>query len=155
MAVKKHKRVVILASLFLLPCLWPQGISQQNLDALEDKINTILRENGHDYIRIIITTDESGTVKIHSYFLRELGNMEYPSKMTMVATLVGNSTQSRDWSASRLIFFETHKEIFGWVLIRECWDAVKVENFKDRIDFVMSKLKRDKNLFFHSPSLEF
>lgn len=133
----------VLALLIFTSFLCAQGVLQQELDVLEDEINMLLKKNGHEYITVIIKTDNSGIVEVQTYFLQDLGNLEIPSKMTLVATLVGNMTADRKWPSSRLIFFETQKDIYGWISIEDCREALKVENFKERIDFVLSKLKRD------------
>ena len=123
------------------PCI--QSVSDADLNRLEEEINSLLKKGGHDYLTTIITTDEKGEVKIQVYFLMELGNIEYPSKMTLVATLVGNLTADRNWPQSRLIFFETHKDIFGWITIKDCWEAAEIDSFQERIEFILSRLKRD------------
>ena len=138
----------LMAFLFFVCILLPlssktQSVSRAELDHLEDTINGLLKKRGHDNITTIVTGDDRGDVKIHAYFLQEFGNLEYPSKMTLVATLVGNLTADRNWPQSRLIFFETHKDIFGWVTIKDCWEAVEVDSFSERIEFILSRLKRD------------
>lgn len=128
---------------FSSSCLLSQTVSQGTLDRLEDRINQLLQKGGQEYITAVSVTGSEGTAEIHIYFLQELSGQQYASKLTLVATLVGNLTEGTSVQKGRLKFFETEKNMLGWLSLTNCREAARIENFKERQSFILSKLHHE------------
>ena len=139
----KKRLLIFFVIAFFGLCLLSQTVSQSALDRLEDRINQLLQKGGHEYISAVCITDFDGTAEIHIYFLQELAGQQYASKLTLVGTLVGNLTEGTSVQKGRLKFFETEKNMLGWLSLTDCREATKIEDFKERQSFILSKLHHE------------
>ena len=140
----KPKGVIVLVAIVLFGLsLLGQAVSQAALDKLEDEINGLLEKGGQEYITAVCIFGSGGDTEIHTYFIQELAGQQYASKMTLVASLVGNLTEGTSFRKGLLKFFETEKNMMGWLSLEDCREATKIDNFKERQEFILSKLRHD------------